>query len=197
MRVCIKKKYSLTISAENHIRESLKCIVIITKTKPVSVVRSHFYDFYSMCRNAIKCRYLPWINSAAQTNLSCIPHHLLLRSYRSSGVQLWGFVSARPDTCPGRAGSCPLCTTCAASSPLRFCGGMKDTADIKYQNMTHNPIPHSCFLWNIIFKFICIHVITSTCTHKHTLLLYWTVCVITPVLHVGWSPLSMKMSLGN
>lgn len=65
----------------------------------------------------------PWLCFSAP--LSWI---LVMQSYRSNGELLWDFVSARPDTGPEHAGSCPPCTRCAASSPLRFCRGTTKTS---------------------------------------------------------------------
>lgn len=59
------------------------------------------------------------------TNRQCFWN--LPQSYRSSGELLWDFVSARPDICPERAGSCPPCRWCAASLPLRLCRGGQQT----------------------------------------------------------------------
>lgn len=102
-------------------------------------------------------------------------------SYRSSGVLLWGSVSAHPDTCPERAGSCPLCTRCAASSPLSFCGATGQTPDIKYQNMMHSSIP-AHVIWGMLS-------VMFSCTHSHAPPFSWTACVLSQIiLHKGRSP---------
>lgn len=89
-------------------------------------------------------------------------------SYHSNGVLLWDFVSARPDTCPERAGSGPLYTKCAASSPLQFCRRAGQRAAVKYQNMIHDSVFTCMYSVEYYSQMVSLSQIILTFTQTHT-----------------------------
>lgn len=138
---------------------------------------------------ALKLGLISNINSIPLKNLLCsvyresFPNAPRPASYHSSGVPLWGFVSARPDTCPEHAGSDPLCTRCAASSPLRLWGGAGRRVDINHRSFI-TPCPLTCSV-ECYLRMLLNSSVMFRGSHAHTGAPVFCACydglVITPV----------------